>query len=446
MLVLLPNLGYTLFILLLRFLEIQNQQFRQEAKWIKVDAMQEELLQFKLQKVWILVDLPSGKKAIGTKWVYRNKKDERGVVVRNKARLGAQGYRQEEGIDYDEVFAPVARIEAIRIFLAFASYMRFIVYQMGRKSEYRRGTIDKTLFIKKDKKDIMLVQVYVDDIIFGSTKKSWSDEFEALMKSRFQMSSMGFEFVLKTAWILEEKKETSRFPQKETKQTLGNAVLTLVKKVKTLEVALKRKTKKVVLSDLEDEETENQGRNIQDMDDDPLVSLVRDYMEEKAADFVTPTKSSASGEAQEEDISPTILEAAQTLSKVASWKTRSTNKGKRYKRKTRSAKEKLNSTEVEVNTGRVEVNTGRLEVNPGSAGVNTGSTPVSTPSVVQTVNVIIPFPVKGQREGKAPMTTEDDKEAARQVHLDALLAKRISEEQELSEQQLKRKAEIQEAA
>ncbi|GJT56174.1 putative ribonuclease H-like domain-containing protein [Tanacetum coccineum] len=184
-----------------------------------VDAMQEELLQFKIQKVWVLVDLPYGKKAIGTKWVYRNKKDERGVVVRNKARLVAQGHRQEEGIDYDEVFAPVARIEAIRIFLAFASYMGFIVYQMDVKSTflygkideevyvsqspgfldlkypqkvykvngYRRGTIDKTLFIKKDKHDIILVQVYVDDIIFGSIKKSWCDEFEALMKSKFQM-------------------------------------------------------------------------------------------------------------------------------------------------------------------------------------------------------------------------------------------------------------------
>ncbi|GJU55141.1 putative ribonuclease H-like domain-containing protein [Tanacetum coccineum] len=212
-----------------------------------VDAMQEELLQFEIQKVWVLVDLPYGKKAIGTKWVYRNKKDERGVVVRNKARLVAQGHRQEEGIDYDEVFAPVARLEAIRIFLAFASYMGFIVYQMDVKSAflygkndekvyvsqppgfldpknpqkvykvvkalyglhqaprawyatlstfllkngYRRGTIDKTLFLKKDKHDIILVQVYVDDIIFGSTKKSWCDEFEALMKSRFQMSSIG---------------------------------------------------------------------------------------------------------------------------------------------------------------------------------------------------------------------------------------------------------------
>ncbi|GJS23168.1 putative ribonuclease H-like domain-containing protein [Tanacetum coccineum] len=110
-----------------------------------VDAMQEELLQFKIQKVWILVDLPFGKKAIGTKWVYRNKKDERGVVVRNKARLVAQGHRQEEGIDYDEVFAPVARIEAIRIFLAFASYMGFIVYQMDVKSAFLYGKIDEEL-------------------------------------------------------------------------------------------------------------------------------------------------------------------------------------------------------------------------------------------------------------------------------------------------------------
>ncbi|GJY19612.1 putative ribonuclease H-like domain-containing protein [Tanacetum coccineum] len=86
-----------------------------------VEAMQEELLQFKLQNVWVLVDLPKGHRAIGTKWVYRNKKDERGIVIRNKARLVAQGHTQEEGIDYDEVFAPVARIEAIRIFLAYAS-------------------------------------------------------------------------------------------------------------------------------------------------------------------------------------------------------------------------------------------------------------------------------------------------------------------------------------
>ncbi|GJR08248.1 putative ribonuclease H-like domain-containing protein [Tanacetum coccineum] len=92
------------------------------------------------------LDLPHGMKVIGTKWVYRNKRDERGVVVRNKARLVAQGYTQEEGIDYDEVFAPVARIEAIRLFLAFASFMGFIVFQMDVKSAFLYGTIDEEVY------------------------------------------------------------------------------------------------------------------------------------------------------------------------------------------------------------------------------------------------------------------------------------------------------------
>nr|GEX93072.1 putative ribonuclease H-like domain-containing protein [Tanacetum cinerariifolium] len=113
-----------------------------DPSWIEV--MQDELLQFRLQKVWRLVDLPKGKHAIGTKWVYRNKKDKRGIVVRNKARLVAQGHTQEEGIDHDEVFAHVARIEAIRIeairlFLAYASFMRFIVFQMDVKSAFLYG-------------------------------------------------------------------------------------------------------------------------------------------------------------------------------------------------------------------------------------------------------------------------------------------------------------------
>ncbi|GJX55244.1 putative ribonuclease H-like domain-containing protein [Tanacetum coccineum] len=136
--------------------------------------------------------------AIRTKWVFRNKKDERRIVVRNKARLVAQGYTQEEGIDYDEIFAPVARIEAIRLFLAHASFMGFIVYQMDVKSAFLygtieeevRGTIDKTLLIKKDKGDILLVQVYVDDIIFRSTKKSLCVKFEQMMHKRFQISFM----------------------------------------------------------------------------------------------------------------------------------------------------------------------------------------------------------------------------------------------------------------
>nr|GEV79476.1 hypothetical protein [Tanacetum cinerariifolium] len=185
-----------------------------------VEAMQEELLQ--------------------------NKRDQRGIVVRNKAMLVAQGHRQEEGIYYDEVFAPIARIEAIRLFLAYASFMDFTVYQMDVKSAFlygtfeeevyvsqppgfvdpefsnrvykvekalyslhhahrawyetlstylldngfRRGIINKTLFVNKIKDDILLVQVYVDDIIFGSTKRSLSTELEQLMHKIFQMSSI----------------------------------------------------------------------------------------------------------------------------------------------------------------------------------------------------------------------------------------------------------------
>ncbi|GJV41148.1 putative ribonuclease H-like domain-containing protein [Tanacetum coccineum] len=178
---------------------------------------------------------------------FSNKKDERGIVIRNKARLVAQGYTQEEGIDYDEVFAPIARIEAIRLFLAYVSFKDFVVYQMDVKSAFlygkikeevyvcqplgfedpdfpdrvykvekalyglhqaprawyetlstylldngfQRGKIDKTLFIKRHKGDILLVQVYVDDIIFGSTKKELCNAFEKLMHEKFQMSSMG---------------------------------------------------------------------------------------------------------------------------------------------------------------------------------------------------------------------------------------------------------------
>nr|GEX12744.1 hypothetical protein [Tanacetum cinerariifolium] len=93
------------------------------------------------------VDLPYGKRAIGTKWVYRNKKDERGIVIRNKARLVAQGHTQDEGIDYEEVFAPVARIEAIRLFLAYASFMGFLVYQMDVKSAFLYGTIEEEVYV-----------------------------------------------------------------------------------------------------------------------------------------------------------------------------------------------------------------------------------------------------------------------------------------------------------
>ncbi|GJS99320.1 putative ribonuclease H-like domain-containing protein [Tanacetum coccineum] len=150
-----------------------------------VEAMQEELLQFRLQQVWILVDLPHGAKVIGTKWVYRNKRDKRGVYeeVYVSQPPGFVDPDHPKKV-YKVVKALYGLHQAPRAW--YATLSTFL-----ETHGYRRGTIDKTLFIKKDKKDIMLVQVYVDDIIFGSTRKSWCDEFEALMKGRFQMSSMG---------------------------------------------------------------------------------------------------------------------------------------------------------------------------------------------------------------------------------------------------------------
>ncbi|GJZ20425.1 retrovirus-related pol polyprotein from transposon TNT 1-94 [Tanacetum coccineum] len=140
-------------------------------------------------------------------WVERCKKNcfnsklTRGLLSEQKHGLVAQGYRQEEGVDYDEVFAPVARIEAIRLFLAFASFMGFIVYQMDVKSAFlswqhpRRSerAIDKNSVYKKDRRrDIMLVQVYVDDIYLWIYQVFyWVKDFEDLMQKEFKMSSMG---------------------------------------------------------------------------------------------------------------------------------------------------------------------------------------------------------------------------------------------------------------
>ncbi|GKE03504.1 retrovirus-related pol polyprotein from transposon TNT 1-94, partial [Tanacetum coccineum] len=114
-----------------------------------VDAMQDELNQFARNKVWTLVPAPYGKTIIGSKWVFRNKRDETGKVIKNKARLVAQGYNQQEGIDYDETFAPVARLEAIIIFLAFATYMNFTVCQMDVKSAFLNGKLKEEVYVKQ---------------------------------------------------------------------------------------------------------------------------------------------------------------------------------------------------------------------------------------------------------------------------------------------------------
>nr|GEW98876.1 hypothetical protein [Tanacetum cinerariifolium] len=146
-------------------------QALKDPSWI--EAIQEELLQFKLQEVWTLVDLPYGKRAIGSKWVFRNKLDERGIVIRNKARLVAQGHTQEEGIDYDEVFAPVARIEAIRLFISYASFKDFVVYQLDVKSAF---LYEKALYG------------------LHQALRSWKEictAFKKMMHKKFQISSMG---------------------------------------------------------------------------------------------------------------------------------------------------------------------------------------------------------------------------------------------------------------
>nr|GEW10893.1 hypothetical protein [Tanacetum cinerariifolium] len=147
-----------------------------------VEAIQEELLQFKIQNVWILVDCPEGVRPIGTKWVLKNKKDKRGIVIRNKSRLVAQGHTQQEGIDYEEVFAPVARIEAIRLFLAYASFMGFTVYQMDVKSAFLYGNIDEEVYPPGFQDLEFPARVY---------KVEKAIEFEALIHDKFQMSAMG---------------------------------------------------------------------------------------------------------------------------------------------------------------------------------------------------------------------------------------------------------------
>ncbi|GJW07734.1 retrovirus-related pol polyprotein from transposon TNT 1-94 [Tanacetum coccineum] len=216
-----------------------------DESWIV--TMQEELNQFVANDVWKLVPQTRNMTIIGTKWVFRNKLDENGIVSRNKARLVAQGYNQQEGIDYDETYAPVARLESIRILLAYACTLDFKLFQMDVKStflngfineevyvaqplgfidfekpdhvyklkkalyglkqapkawydrlkaflikhEYKMGMVDNTLFTKKKSSNLIIVQIYVDDIIFGSTCQDMCDEFAKIMHDEFEMSMMG---------------------------------------------------------------------------------------------------------------------------------------------------------------------------------------------------------------------------------------------------------------
>ncbi|WJZ81293.1 hypothetical protein VitviT2T_001142 [Vitis vinifera] len=112
-------------------------------------VMQEELNQFERSEVWELVPRPQNQSVVGTRWVFRNKMDENGIIIRNKARLVAQGFNQEEGIDYEETFAPVARLEAIRMLLAFACFKDFVLYQMDVKNAFLNGFINEEVYVEQ---------------------------------------------------------------------------------------------------------------------------------------------------------------------------------------------------------------------------------------------------------------------------------------------------------
>ncbi|XP_070046380.1 uncharacterized mitochondrial protein AtMg00820-like [Nicotiana tomentosiformis] len=114
-----------------------------------MNAMQDELNQFERSLVWHLVPRTKHISVIGTKWVFRNKLDKDGTVTKNKARLVVQGYSQEEGIDYDETFAPDSRLEAIRFLIAFTAYMEFTLHQMDVKSTFFNGYLKEEVFVKQ---------------------------------------------------------------------------------------------------------------------------------------------------------------------------------------------------------------------------------------------------------------------------------------------------------
>nr|GEV78043.1 retrovirus-related Pol polyprotein from transposon TNT 1-94 [Tanacetum cinerariifolium] len=216
-----------------------------DSAWI--ESMQEELHQFDRLDVWELVGRPLCKNVIYIKWLWKKKRDEENTVIRNKSRLVAKGYAQKERVDFEESFAPVARLEAGRLFIAYAAHKSFTVYQMDAKTTFlygplkeevyvnqpdgfvdpyhpdkvyrlkkalyglkqaprawydklsnflvskgfSKGSIDPTLFITKHGEDILRVQNYVDGIIFGSANPKLSKQFEKLMHSKFEMSMMG---------------------------------------------------------------------------------------------------------------------------------------------------------------------------------------------------------------------------------------------------------------
>lgn len=209
--------------------------------------MEEELEKIEKNNTWELVPRPKDKNVIGTEWILKNKLNENGDVIRNKAKLVFKGYAQQEGIDFEETFAPVARLEAIRMFLTLSSFQKFKVFQMDMKSTFPNGNLneevyieqpdgfvlgndpklvcrlkkafyglkqaprawyyrldkylrqqgfikgstDSNLYIKIDNDKLLILVVYVDDIIFGSSEEDMSQNFSLVMQKEFEMSMLG---------------------------------------------------------------------------------------------------------------------------------------------------------------------------------------------------------------------------------------------------------------
>nr|GEV37255.1 hypothetical protein [Tanacetum cinerariifolium] len=178
-----------------------------------IEAMQEELNEFERIEVWELVPRPDKVMVITLKWIYKVKLNELGGILKNKDRLVARGYRQEEGIDFEESFALVSRLEDIWIFLAYATHKNIVVYQMDIKTVFLNGNLREEVYVSQpngfvdqdnpnhvyklkkplygNDNDLLLVQIYVDDIIFAASTPELCDLFANLMSSKFKMLMMG---------------------------------------------------------------------------------------------------------------------------------------------------------------------------------------------------------------------------------------------------------------
>ncbi|GJS59658.1 putative ribonuclease H-like domain-containing protein [Tanacetum coccineum] len=346
-----------------------------------------------------------------TKLFFRNKRDNRSIVVKNKAKLVAQGHRQEEGIDYAEVFAPVARIEAIRLFLAFASYKGFSVYQMDVNKnedgvkidvhEYRSMIMVPSLmsFAAQGQTSCLLsvlcklliaggqalwIPNQIDDYGFNfmNTKILLTMKAHHLVLSRIQYLSPQDQAHCDSTSLNErdcyEKRLidslVKQFWQTATVRTLANGTQQLVASIDSKEYTI---TEASVRSKLQLADA-TRIHNLYDADI-YLDNTLGESKKEKSTILFTPTNCQARLKKKKPS---TILEAAKTLSQgcvqgVA--KEKSIDKGKIYRRRARSMAKKINTRlgdEEEINTGREEINIGREEINTGIEEVSTSSTKV----------------------------------------------------------------------